>query len=321
MRFALVLSILCAATAASAEPDALSENRSLLPPIQIDALIVVPIVAADGTVTIKENAITLDEAFAKKLVTVVEHDVMDQNNLTLTNRSDRPLFVLSGEVVIGGNQDRILGANTLIPAKTTMDVPVFCVEHGRSKGATKVFSTAKALAHGRLRANASYRDQDRVWGEVASMNALRNTKNATDTYRAVATQQTNGALATQEKKLAAGLAKISAADRKRMVGYVVALDGKIVTVDMFGSNALFAKLEPKLLKSYVTEALDTKVTSANVAPTAKTVKTFMHESTTARVERKHETAASTTSVQIGSTSANSSVDIEGGNLYRNYNSL
>jgi hypothetical protein len=200
-------------------------------------------------------------------------------------------------------------------------VPVFCVEKGRSHGNTKVFKTAKALAHGRLRAQASYRDQNHVWAEVSTMNNVRNTENATDTYRVVALQQNNGTLAAQEKKLAAALAKISAADKKRMVGFVVALDGKVATVDMFGSNALFVKLQPKLLKSYVTESLDVKATKANKAPTPTSVKTFMSDSNAAKAEKKHETSAATLTIQNGNYSSNSSVDISTGNLYRNYNSM
>jgi len=318
MRFAIALSVLCLASTARAE--SISETRSLLPPIQIGALIVTPIIATGGVMA-KGDVLVLDEAFSKQLVDISEHDVMDVSNLTISNKSDRPLFVLSGEVVIGGKQDRIIGANTVIPAKTTQDVPVFCVEHGRSSGTTNVFTTAKALAHGRLRANASYRDQDHVWAEVSAMNQVRQTQNTTDTYRVIASQQTNGTIAPQQKKLAAALAKIGADDRKRMVGYVVALDGKVVTVDMFGSNALFAKLEDKLVKSYLTEAIDLKPTAANQAPTAKTVKTFMADSAKAKVEKAHETKAATTTIQRGSYSSNSSVDSSLGNLYRNYNSM
>lgn len=320
MRLALALSLVCLASCLSvARADAIAKNRSLLPPIQVDALIVTPIVATGDTT--KQDVLVLDEAFAKNLVTITEHDVMDVANLTIVNKSDRPLFVLSGEVVIGGKQDRIIGTNTVIPAKATQDVPVFCVEHGRSSGNTNVFTTAKALAHGRLRANASYRDQNHVWAEVSNMNNVRNTENATDTYRVIAQQQANGSLGTLEKRLADGLSKISAEDKKRMVGFVVALDGKVVTVDMFGSNALFAKLLTKLVKSYLTESMDVKATSANTPPTAKDVKAFMSDSAKAKVEKKADTGAATTSIQRGSNSANSSVDSAIGNLYRNYNSM
>ncbi|MFN0252044.1 MAG: ARPP-1 family domain-containing protein [Kofleriaceae bacterium] len=300
--------------------EAISETHALLAPIQVDALIVMPIVANDATTT--QDAIVLDEGFAKGLVVISERNRDgDVNSLRITNKSDRPLFVLSGEVVIGGKQDRIIGANTLIPAKTTQEVPVFCVEHGRWAGNQKGFTSAKALAHGRLRANASYRDQGQVWVEVSQMNNVRNTQNPTDTYRTIATQQSNGALAKQEKKLNAALEKIDASDRKRMVGFVVAIDGTVVTVDMFGSNRLFAKLQAKLVRSYLTESLDVTVTAGNAPPTAAKVKTFMSDSAKGKVETSHDSGASTTSIQRGASSASSSVDNANGNLYKNYNAL
>lgn len=63
------------------------------------------------------------------------------------------------------------------------------------------------------------------------------------------------------------------------------------------------------------------VTAANAPPTAQTVKSFMGDSSKAEVETKLETGASTTRVQRGASSANSSVDTSQGNLYKNYNSM
>jgi hypothetical protein len=299
--------------------EAISETHVLLTPIQVDALIVTPIAA--NTTSNTQDVIVLDEGFAKGLVVISEHGEGDVNNLRITNKSDRPLFLLSGEVVIGGKQDRIIGTNTLIPPRTTQHVPVFCVEHGRWAGDQKGFTTANALAHGRLRARASYRDQSQVWAEVSVMNNVRNTQNATDTYRTIATQQSNGSIAKQEKQMNSALQQISAEDRKRLVGFVVAIDGKVVTVDMFGSNRLFAKLQAKLVKSYLTESLDVEVTAANAPPTAKSVKTFIGDSARGKVEKKHDSGASTTVIQHGNHSSNSSVDNSNGNLYKNYNSM
>src|SRR5205085_1108529 len=83
-----------------------------------------------------------------------------------------------GEVIIGGRQDRIIGSNTIIPPNTTQNVPVFCVEHGRWQGTTGEFTTANALAHGRLRGRANYDGQQAVWDEVAKTNQARKTETA-----------------------------------------------------------------------------------------------------------------------------------------------
>jgi hypothetical protein len=279
------------------QPTPFTDRAALLQPIQVDSLTLTPIVAAPPP---KEDldVVTLDEAFGQKLVSIKEKEDDTVNQLTLTNNSDRPMFLLAGEVIIGGKQDRIIGQNTIIAANTTLVVPVFCVEHGRwqeGEGENgRVFQSAKALAHGRLRGKASHADQGEVWREVAQKNRERKTTNATDTYRQVANQQATGALAAQEKRVAAALAKVSPADRANMIGYVVALNGKVATVDMFNSPRLFRKLEDKLVKSYLTESVDIPAAKNIAAPTAADVKTFMADADKAKEEKSYDNQAAET---------------------------
>src|ERR1044071_6241351 len=233
----------------------LSDHTALLTPIQVDSLTLTPIVAT-GPATAEEQLLVLDEAMAAKKVKIREISDGTVNSLTFINQAQQPVFVLAGEVILGGKQDRIIGRNTVIPANTTQAVPVYCVESGRWTGETKEFSTGKALAHGRLRGQASYRAQRDVWNEVAAKNVARKTTNSSDTYRRVAQQQSDGTLGRMEKQVDDALARIPAADRSRMVGYAVALNGSVATVDVFASPALFKKLETKLVRSYLTEAID-----------------------------------------------------------------
>jgi len=214
------------------DASALSEHTTLLAPIQVDSLTLTPIVATaatpdgkDGKDGKQDNLLVLDEAMAAGQVKIQEIADGSVNTLTFVNKADHPVFVMAGEVIIGGKQDRIIGKNTVIPGKTTQEVPVFCVEHGRWDGKTKEFTTAKALAHGRLRGQASYAAQQDVWNEVAAKNKVRKTENTSGTYRKVAQQQSDGTLATMETQVDAAIAKIPAADRARMVGYAVALNG------------------------------------------------------------------------------------------------
>lgn len=282
-------------------------NATLLAPIQIQSLTLTPIVATGTAGKPAVDVMTLDEAMDAKKVKIKEAPNEDVNNLVLANQSDRPLFVLAGEVILGGKQDRIIGANTVIPAKTTQTVPVFCVEHGRWDNSGKTFKSAKALAHGRLRGKASFEEQGAVWSEVASKNALRKTTNRTDTYRHVAQQQTNGTLKGWERDVQTALARIPAADRAKMIGYVVALNGKVATVDMFQSPALLKKLEAKLLKSYVTEAIDIAAAKDVKPPTTVDVKEFIADVEKEAEESAYETTMSSTMTKKGKRAAKAKV--------------
>jgi len=284
----------------------LNDHAALLDPIQVDSLTLTPIVAT-GTSADPGDLLVLDEAMPAKLVTITEFNEGDVNNLTLKNSSDKPVFLLAGEVIIGGKQDRIIGRNTIIPAKTKQQVPVYCVEHGRWEGTTKEFSTAKALAHNRLRAHASFDDQSAVWAEVHSKNAMHKTQNATDTYRKVATEQAAGSNKDWQSRIDTAIGKLPAGDRDRMIGYAVAVNGKIASVDVFGSPKLFKKLEKKLVASYVTEAVDIKAAKDIKAPTAADVKVFVFDADKAAAQASYDTDEAATVVNKGVRSSKAGV--------------
>jgi plasmid maintenance system antidote protein VapI len=287
-------------------PAALSESSKMLEPIQVESLTLTPIVTTKQKIE-DETLIVLDEAMGKKLVRIHEVDDEDVNNLKLTNKSDQPLFLLAGEVIIGGKQDRIIGRNTIIPPKKTLTVPVFCVEHGRWDNSGKEFTTAKALAHGRLRGSANFDTQTDVWKEVAAKNELRKTKSSTDTYRKVATQQSDGTLKTWEKQVDTALGKLTDADKAKLVGFAVSVNGKVATVDVFENPTLFKKLQGKLVRSYITEAIDVKKQKDIKAPTATDVKDFIADAEKAQEEAAYETELADTRMKKGGKAAKARV--------------
>lgn len=66
------------------------------------------------------------------------------------------------------------------------------------------------------------------------------------------------------------------------IGYVFAVNGKINSADVYGSNALFAKLMPRALKAAATEAIGHKGDLPKaIEPTAKAVEAFLAEATKA----------------------------------------
>jgi hypothetical protein len=305
--FLFALPVLAAPPPAAKDAAALSDRTAMLAPIQVDSLTLTPIVAT-GATRDGDGLLVLDEAMAAKQVKIQEIADGNVNSLTFVNRAQHPVFIMAGEVIIGGKQDRIIGRNTVIPANTTQDVPVFCVEHGRWNGETTQFTTAKALAHGRLRGKASYAAQQDVWNEVSAKNQARNTTSASDTYRKVAQQQSDGTLSAMERQVDAALAKLPAADRGRMVGYAVALNGAVATVDVFGSPALFKKLETKLVRSYLTEAVDVAVRKDARPPSAADVRSFMADADKAAEHKSYDTAAAETVVNNGSYASKAKVD-------------
>lgn len=251
----------------------LGDGLFTLPAVSRGSLALVPIATTEPS---DQDYLVLDDALAEGLVEISERGPV--NSLTIANRSDRPLFLLAGEVIIGGKQDRIIGKNTIIAGKATEELPVFCVEHGRWGGQQGTFTTANALAHSTLRQKASFEGQGDVWREVAAKNALRKTSNSTDTYRQTAAQQHGDAeLTAWDADLDGQLRAIPEGLRPKVVGYAVALGGELVAVDVFDSPRLFARLDRKLRRSYYAEAIDAPPAAGAVArlPTTDDVRAFM----------------------------------------------
>lgn len=211
------------------------------------------------------------------------------NELALVNKSGKKLLLLAGEVIVGGQQDRIVQEDRIIPPSgVPIALSVFCVEHGRwtprptnyvsggggggvGRGGAPVvesapaaaemveaapsspakFSSLGAVAHPKLRAAAQdKKEQTAVWSEVQKSNEKLGTENATGTYQEVYTS----------KQVSAQLDDyIKALEREvpqpGVVGVVVARNGRLVWADLFASPALFAGYWPKLLKSYAVDAL------------------------------------------------------------------
>src|SRR5690349_14894359 len=77
-----------------------------------------------------ENVSTLEEAL--KTGDVVIEETGNVNELVVSNKGGKAVFLQAGDVVKGGRQDRTLQRDVLLPPKTRkMPLAAFCVESGR----------------------------------------------------------------------------------------------------------------------------------------------------------------------------------------------
>src|SRR5262245_37612227 len=116
--------------------------------------------------------LTLQEAMKRKLVVVREAG--DVNRLTIQNRSSQDVFVQAGDIVKGGQQDRVLALDLIVPPKSgRIPIDAFCVEQGRwsrrGNEAVAAFSASdNALASKDLKIAAkAKRSQGDVWANVS----------------------------------------------------------------------------------------------------------------------------------------------------------
>jgi len=205
------------------------------------------------------------------------------NQLVLINRGKRPLLLLAGELVSGGKQDRIIGKDRLVPVGAEpLPLDVFCVEHGRwSAGAN--FTDAKTIVHPSVREQAAVqKDQDKVWSAVRGGTTARADsaqvaspppaapvlsaptisdavamEAPTESYQKIyesrsVRNSTDNYVGEIQRRFAR---ETSGLKDEQVVGVIVAYGGEVAWSDIFASSDLFHQYWPKLLRSYVVEAL------------------------------------------------------------------
>jgi hypothetical protein len=227
--------------------------------------------------------LTLQEALAKGSVRVVETG--EVNELKVENTGDDDVFIQSGDIVKGGQQDRVLTMSFVLPPKSgEVGLAAFCVEHGRwsARGtedvkafasATEAMPSRKAKlamrapreatvaagAAGDSASSDTYTRQQEVWASVASTQG----KLSENLSAAVAapSSETSLQLSLENEKLQKARAAYTGAlqaageSKEDIVGYVLAINGRIVSADVYPSNALYRKMWGKQLAAGVTEAI------------------------------------------------------------------
>ena len=214
----------------------------------------------------KGNMLTLQEAMERKLFVVYE--TSDVNKLEVENLSKEfDVFIQSGDIVKGGKQDRILAVSIIIPARSgRVSIDAFCVESGRwtkrgNEESGKFTSSNDRIVTKELKIAANdARSQTEVWSEVSNAQG-RLAKGVGGGSVASAESSSSLQLSLENDKVVGNVEEYVNAlsgiidGQRDVIGYAVAINGKVNSADVYVSNALFKKLWPKMLKASATEAV------------------------------------------------------------------
>ena len=198
--------------------------------------------------------------------------------LAFENKGAARVLLVDGEELIGARQNRILNISILVPAGKKLTIPVSCCEQGRwgYTGARKFSSSdsslfARAKAKKMLRVSESMRgsgqrrsDQGEIWNDIAQKSTRLHVESGTS-----------------------AMADVYSQHRSRLDGYVsafrlepgqagalVALDGKVVGLELFDAPATFKRFFEKLLKSFALDAIDVEAPVTSV-PAAEIARAFL----------------------------------------------
>ena len=178
------------------------------------------------------------------------------NALTVQNKTRDTIILLSGDVVTGGNQDRVIAHSEVLPPKTIKNIEVFCVEKDRwtyydqdaapgekSLGAFKGYFS---MASPSVRKAVNSGGQKDVWSAVARVTESNGARSRTKTYAAL------------EKKSEQWLANMETMDcltdkiraQEGVVGVIALYQGQHLGTDVFGHSTLLDQHLESLIKGY-----------------------------------------------------------------------
>ena len=297
-------------------------------PIQHENLVIYPITTSRSTRSTNlvrtGSYITLDDGLKKGLVLVSEIGATGRahrlrrgqaasndaqvNRLLVTNKSGKTLLLIAGELIVGGNQDRIIGHDCMVAARSRhTPVDVFCVEHGRwsenpafgetredtviardtssyrnerrrhprevvqgdAAGGQFFVAAKEAMAAPAVREKAQVEeDQMTVWASVSALEVQLNAESSTGSLNRV----------FEDSKVKARLNAYESAFTGRLpqgsVGVVAAINGEIISGDAFANEALFRHYWPKLLRSLALQASGA-VEQKSVVPSIDAARAFL----------------------------------------------
>jgi hypothetical protein len=199
----------------------------------------------------------------------VVNETGNVNMLIVENHSpDYELFIQEGDLIRGGRQDRLIASDMLLPPNSTnVSLPVHCVEQGRwtnrgNESATRFNKCDQFVATNAIRYANATGQQGEVWNNVKEQQSKLTARvgvkvTAAESETSLQLALENTALQTRVAQFVEAL-QPAGENRSDIVGVVFLVNGRVRTVEEYGSNALFRKAWPKLLRSVATDAVAEK---------------------------------------------------------------
>jgi hypothetical protein len=211
---------------------------------------------------IHPNYQLLDKALAAGTAKVTEvSDSGSVPELQFLNEGDLPVLLLDGEELVGAKQNRVLNLSILAPAHKNIKIPVSCVEQGRWSHSTSDFHMEDRVMFSRGRSNKAASvsrsmasggsrrsDQSEVWENISAKSARFDVASPTGSMSDIFEDRKQSI-----EEFVGAFNSINC-----QVGAIFGIDGAVGGIDLFDTPDTFAKLMPKLVRSFALDAIEIK---------------------------------------------------------------
>ena len=203
--------------------------------------------------------------------------------LKFKNSSERRIFLMEGEELVGAKQNRTLNISILAPAEKEITIPVTCVESGRWAYDSPRFRTSNRAhySRGRRKKMASVSEcmnfydrpeanQSEVWDQI-SLKAKRMKSHSRTSAMGDIFEDHRGRLSDYVKAFTA---------IENQAGMLVMVGNDIVGLDLFDNKETLKKLMPKLVRSFALDAIELN-TRKKYQPRSEDAEDLLKKSATA----------------------------------------
>lgn len=192
---------------------------------------------------------TLDEALSRRDLTIREKGDGQVPYVWVRNEARRPVFMMTGEILLGGKQNRVVRDDVLLPARSEfVDVPVYCGEQHRWEGGDLAFKASPSMSAPALREMAAKgASQDSIWKDIDGRLEQAEVRSGTRSYQAIYDdKEIRGRLDECVRKFRPCCTRVT-------VGCVVVCGDRILGADLFSQPDLFSRLWDKIVRSYASD--------------------------------------------------------------------
>ena len=173
------------------------------------------------------------------------------NTLLIENKSNQNLHIKSGEIVIGGYQDRVFAKDTILPPSATpYALPVYCIEENRWSKYAKRFGYGGNTSSGLQWLIDSSASQTIIWNEIRKW-VKESNQSSSSFADVINNRKTSDTLHAYLDFFLENLQKTDS----NTVGIIASTGSKVLGADVLISPSLFYQVLTNLLEKYCLEAI------------------------------------------------------------------
>ena len=196
------------------------------------------------------SILTLDQALQRDQLAIREVGDGQVSRLSVRNDATLPVFLMAGELILGGKQNRMVRDDVLLPRQSGwLDITVYCGEQHRWRDGGGFKSGGSLSAPALRQMAASGAAQDRIWSTIGEQLDTAKVETPTASYQQLFESP------ELQRRLDACEVRLRPLPGPRTAGCIVVSRGRVIGGDLFSDPALFATLWPKLCRSYAAQGI------------------------------------------------------------------